>query len=115
MCCAAYAIAAEENRNAAKWPMQMKMSSEKSPKSYGIAVTLCGVFGVLGVHHFYLEDWLHGLADVALLIMAVGFAIQGYIGLALLVVAIDAIHTIVIFYYLIVEKWRDGQGRPVTL
>ncbi len=93
----------------------MTTSSEKSPKSYGVAVTLCGVFGVLGVHHFYLEDWLHGLADAGLFIMAVVFAIQGYAGLALLVIVIDAIHTIVIFYYLIIEKWRDGQGRPVTL
>ncbi len=93
----------------------MTISLEKSPKSYGVAVTLCGVFGVLGVHHFYLEDWLHGLADAGLFIMAVVFAIQGYAGLALLVIVIDAIHTIVIFYYLIIEKWRDGQGRPVTL
>ncbi len=93
----------------------MKISSEKSPKSYGIAVTLCGVFGVLGVHHFYLGDWLHGLADLGLVALAVVFALQGYAGLALLVVAIDAIHTVVIFYYLIVEKWRDGQWRPVTL
>lgn len=93
----------------------MKQSSEKSPKSYGIAITLCGVFGVLGIHHFYLEDWLHGLADVALCIMAVGFAIQGFVGLAILVVVIDVIHTTIIFYYLIIEKWRDGQGRLVTL
>ncbi len=93
----------------------MIASPEKSPKSYGVAVTLCGVFGVLGVHHFYLGDWLHGVADAGLFVMAVVFAIRGYAGLALLVIAIDAVHTIVIFYYLIIEKWRDGQGRPVTL
>ncbi|PVA10105.1 hypothetical protein DC366_10660 [Pelagivirga sediminicola] len=70
---------------------------------------------MLGLHHFYLEDWLHGLADVALVVMAIGFAVQGYPGLALLTVLLDAVHTIIIFYYLIIEKWRDGQGRPVTL
>ncbi len=70
---------------------------------------------MMGVHHFYLGDWLHGLADAGLLVLAVAFSLQGYGGLALLVLVIDAIHTIVIFYYLIVEKWRDGQGRPVTL
>ena len=93
----------------------MQYSSEKSPKSYGIAVMLCGIFGILGVHHFYLGDWLHGLADVALVVLAVGFAMQGYPDLALLVFLIDGLHTIIIFYFLIIEKWRDGQGRPILL
>jgi TM2 domain-containing membrane protein YozV len=93
----------------------MHHSSEKSPKSYGTAVMLCGIFGILGIHHFYLEDWLHGLADVGLVILAIGFAIQGYTGLSLLVIVIDGVHTLIIFYYLIIEKWRDGQGRPILL
>ncbi|WP_138935566.1 NINE protein [Roseovarius arcticus] len=93
----------------------MQHSPEKSPKSYGIAVMLCGIFGILGVHHFYLGDWLYGLADAALVILAVGFAVQGYPGLALLVLLIDGLHTIIIFYFLIIEKWRDGQGRPFLL
>lgn len=88
---------------------------EKSPKSYGIAVMLCGVFGTLGVHHFYLEDWWHGIADVTLFVLMVLFFIQGFVGLAFLVLLMDAVHTIVVFYYLIIEKWRDGQGRPVLL
>lgn len=93
----------------------MQHSSEKSPKSYGTAVILCGISGVLGVHHFYLEDWLHGLADVGLVILTIGLAVQGYSGLALLVILIDGVHTLIVFYYLIIEKWRDGQGRPILL
>ena len=93
----------------------MQHSTERSPKSYGVAVLLCGIFGVLGIHHFYLEDWLHGLADVGLLILAIGFAAQGMVGLALFVILLDALHTIIIFYYLIIEKWRDGQGRPILM
>ncbi|MFD0859676.1 TM2 domain-containing protein [Roseovarius aquimarinus] len=93
----------------------MQHSTERSPKSYGTAVLLCGIFGILGIHHFYLEDWLHGLADVGLLILAIGFAAQGMAGLALFVLMLDALHTIVIFYYLIIEKWRDGKGRPVLM
>ena len=93
----------------------MQHSSEPSPKSYGTSVLLCGIFGVLGIHHFYLEDWLHGLADVGLLILTIGFAVQGYAGLALLVLLLDALHTIIVFYYLIIEKWRDGKGRPILL
>ena len=93
----------------------MKISGEKSPKSYGTAVALCGVFGVLGIHHFYLEDYWHGLADIALVILALTFLFQGFDGWFFLTLLLDGIHTIVIFYYLIVEKWRDGQGRPVLL
>jgi len=88
---------------------------EKSPKSYGVAVSLCGIFGVLGIHHFYLEDYLHGIADLALFIIAVVFFVQGNSGLATLVLLADALHSVIIFYYLIIEKWRDGQGRPVLL
>ncbi len=93
----------------------MSEISEKSPKSYGTAVMLCGLFGTLGIHHFYLEDWWHGIADVALLVLMVLFFMQGYSLLGFLVLLIDGIHTIVIFYYLIIEKWRDGQGRLITL
>ena len=93
----------------------MQHSSETSPKSYGVAIMLCGIFGVMGIHHFYLEDWLHGLADVGLLILAIGFAAQGMVGLALLVIVLDGLHTLIIFYYLIIEKWRDGKGRPILM
>ena len=88
---------------------------EKSPKSYGIAVSLCGVFGILGIHHFYLEDYPHGFADLGLFIIAMVFSIQGNDGLAVLVLLLDALHSVIIFYYLIIEKWRDGQGRPVLM
>ncbi|PHQ83127.1 MAG: hypothetical protein COB65_07590 [Thalassobium sp.] len=89
--------------------------TEKSPKSYGVAVALCGVFGVVGIHHFYLEDYLHGIADLALFVLAIWLFTQGNGGMAMLVLLVDALHTIIIFYYLIIEKWRDGQGRPVRL
>lgn len=93
----------------------MKISDEKSPKSYGTAVALCGVFGVMGIHHFYLEDWWHGIADVILFVLAIMFLVQGNDGLFLLTLLLDGIHTIVIFYYLIIEKWRDGKGRRVVM
>ncbi len=93
----------------------MQHSSERSPKSYGVAVALCGLFGTLGIHHFYLEDWLHGLADLGLFVLMLVFFYQGHLGLAALTLLIDGLHTIIIFYYLIIEKWRDGQGRPVLI
>lgn len=88
-------------------------SQEKSPKSYGISVILCGLFGTLGIHHFYLGDWLHGIADLGLFVLMIVFFAQGYHGLALVTLLIDALHTIIIFYLLIIGKWRDGEGRPV--
>ncbi|MGJ8628622.1 MAG: NINE protein [Sulfitobacter sp.] len=93
----------------------MTNQAERSPKSYGIAVCLCGVFGTMGIHHFYLEDWWHGLADLALFILTITFFMQGLVWLAFITLMMDAIHTVIIFYYLIIEKWRDGQGRPVLL
>jgi hypothetical protein len=76
---------------------------------------LCGVFGTLGIHHFYLDDWPHGLADIALVLLTIGFFVEGYILLGVLTLLLDALHTIFVFYLLIVEKWRDGEGRLVTL
>lgn len=88
---------------------------EKSPKSYGIAVALCGLFGTLGIHHFYLGDIWHGLADIALVVITVYCFMNGMFAFALLALLIDALHTMAVFYLLIVEKWRDGDGKPVTL
>ncbi|WP_370402363.1 NINE protein [Sulfitobacter sp. JB4-11] len=93
----------------------MNETTEHSPKSYGVAVTLCGIFGTLGIHHFYLEDWWHGIADLILVVLTFTFFFQGYIGLFFITLLIDAVHTIVIFYLLIVENWRDGQGRLIVL
>ncbi|MBT5414246.1 MAG: hypothetical protein HOK81_06560 [Rhodospirillaceae bacterium] len=86
-----------------------------------MAIALCGIFGIVGVHHFYLGNHLHGLFDLGLLLGAIacfifadaqdgGFLVT--LGIALLLT--DVIHTTVVFYLLIVGKQRDGQGRLVT-
>jgi len=69
----------------------------------------------MGIHHFYLRDYLHGLADVALFIIMISLFLRGNVGLAYLVLLADGLHTVVVFYYLIIEKWRDGDGRPVLM
>jgi TM2 domain-containing membrane protein YozV len=89
-----------------------------SDKSYGVAVCLSGVFGILGIHHFYLERWLHGIFDLGLSV--VGFSLiffsndasLGMLGVVLLVV--DGIHTIYVTYKLLVGEYRDGQGLIVA-
>jgi hypothetical protein len=91
-----------------------------SSRKYGMAVMLCGIFGILGVHHFYLGNRLHGLFDLGLFvgtILCFAFAEPEdggtlvMLGIALLLT--DIIHTVVVFYLLIVGKQRDGQGRLV--
>ncbi len=88
------------------------MSDNNSSKSYGIAVSLCGVFGILGVHHFYIGNILHGIFDLGLFILAMIFISQDEsIGVILLL--IDIAHTIFVFYKLITEKQKDGHGKLI--
>ena len=88
--------------------------SIKSKKSYSLAVALCGIFGTLGVHHFYIGNWLHGLIDLALFIAFILLIMNGSMVLGLLVLGIDIFHTLFIFYKLIIGKQYDGQGRVIT-
>jgi len=85
-----------------------------SNKSYGVAVTLCGIFGTLGVHHFYIGNWLHGLIDLALFIAFIILIMNGSLGLGLLVLAIDVLHTLFVFYKLIIGNQHDGHGLLIT-
>jgi hypothetical protein len=89
-------------------------NTEKSPKSYSIAVTLCGIFGILGVHHFYLGNFVHGFVDLGLVILALWMFATGKDGLATVFIIIDLVHTVFVFYRLITEKERDAFGRLVT-
>ena len=85
-----------------------------SSKSYGIAVSLCGIFGMIGIHHFYIGNYLHGIFDLSLLIFGLFFLISGPAGLGLLLLGIDVIHTFFIFYKLITEKQKDGSGKLIV-
>jgi O-antigen/teichoic acid export membrane protein len=44
-----------------------------SQKSYFVAVCLAGIFGTLGMLHFYLGRWLHGTFDLAMVILTIIF------------------------------------------
>jgi hypothetical protein len=85
-----------------------------SNKSYGVAVTLCGIFGTLGVHHFYIGNWLHGVIDLALFIAFIILIINGPLALSLLFLGIDVVHTLFVFYKLIIGNQHDGHGRLIT-
>lgn len=89
-------------------------SIQTSPKSYAIAVCLSGIFGVLGIQHFYLGRYLLGLTDVGLTIAFViclaseEVALQ-VLGLVFLVA--DIVHTLVSTIMILTGNFRDGEGR----
>jgi TM2 domain-containing membrane protein YozV len=97
-----------------------RQDPDASPRSYGVAVALCGIFGPLGLHHFYLGNVLHGLFDLALFFAAVTcWVLADFFGpewnaYALALFAADVLHTVIVFYRLIVGSQRDWRGRLVT-
>jgi len=95
--------------------VQANEPPEKSEKSYGVAIILCGIFGVLGIHHFYLGNILHGILDLAMFVLFIVFTVQGQPLLAFAMLAADGLHTVIVFYQLITEQTIDGNGRQVRL
>lgn len=89
------------------------MAIEPSEKSYVVAVCLSAIFGVIGVHHFYLGRYLEGVIDFGLFVTTIYFFFTGQIALALLVGAIDALHTFIITIMLLIGAFRDGKGKVV--
>lgn len=93
-------------------------SEIESPKSYGAAVATCMIFGTMGIHHFYLGNWLHGLFDLGLFVIAVTLLITGdspgAILMAIVCILVDVAHTLVVTYRLLVGKCRDGAGLLVV-
>ncbi len=92
--------------------------TELSQKSYGAAVSLCMIFGIVGVHHFYLGNLVHGILDLGLFIVGFGLIIAGGDpGMMLLggfLIALDVIHTLVVTILLLVGKVKDAEGRLVA-
>ncbi|MFT6451066.1 MAG: TM2 domain-containing membrane protein YozV [Halocynthiibacter sp.] len=86
-----------------------------SDKSYGTAVILCGIFGILGVHHFYLENFIHGIIDFGMLVGAVLLFAFGFPLLGFALLAADIIHSAAVFYLLITEQAHDGQGNAIRI
>jgi hypothetical protein len=85
----------------------------KSRKSYTIAVCLSGIFGIIGIQHFYLGKYFLGLADVALSAMACYLFVTDHIISALLFLTLDIIHTVVTTILLLTGSFRDGKGHFV--
>jgi len=108
------ALPVEELSNtASSIESETKTTKIASKKNYVVAVCLSGVFGVLGIHHFYLGRYLEGLLDLGLAIAAFVLYINGNIGWALLIFAIDSLHTFIVTIMLLTGSVKDGEGHLV--
>ncbi len=85
----------------------------KSDKKYTTAVILCGIFGVVGIHHFYVERWGMGIFDFGLFLGTVILFFSGHSLIAEGLFMVDLIHTVIVTYLLLVGQYRDGQGRLI--
>lgn len=106
--------------NCGRFPPGASPVDDLSPKSYGVAVALCGIFGVVGIHHFYLGNFIHGLTDLGMFVGAVvclALSVPGQDNLwaiGLVLILADGLHTAVVFFLLIVGRQKDGDGLLVT-
>ena len=86
---------------------------QASTKSYAVAVSLSAIFGVMGIHHFYLRRYFEGLIDLGLFIITMYFYINGDLLWALLFFVIDGLHTFIITIMLLTGSFKDGDGHYV--
>ena len=101
-----------DSRSGADSPTPLERT-RRSPKSYGIAVALSGIFGFVGVQHFYLGRWFEGLVDVSL---SIGWIYCFAIGeplWAMALMVLDFGHSTIVTIMLLVGAFEDGQGRRV--
>ena len=89
--------------------------SDSSQKPYVTAVCLAAIFGTVGIHHFYVGRWLHGLFDLSLLIAAGIFFFSSAWILAGLFFFVDVVHTTYFVYKLIIGEYRDGSGKLIRI
>ena len=94
--------------------MRQSIPVDISRKKYSVAVVLSGVFGVVGVHHFYLGRPLTGLFDVGLTIAFIYFFAIGQPlwGAGFLIA--DIAHSLVVTIQLLIGAYRDGDGAVVA-
>ncbi len=91
--------------------------TQPSEKSYGTAVCFAGVFGLLGIQHFYLGRYLLGLLDLGLSVAAFAFFFLGQstesIIFGMIFLLIDIVHSIYVLVKLLAGEYEDGEGRLV--
>lgn len=86
---------------------------QASQKNYVVAVCLSAIFGVLGIHHFYLGRYIEGTIDFSLAILTLYFYLNGMFVWAVVTFLLDSIHTFIITIMLLTGSFKDGKGHYV--
>jgi TM2 domain-containing membrane protein YozV len=86
----------------------------RSQKSYAVAVIFAAIFGIFGIHYFYIGRTAIGLVDLSLSIVAFICFIQGMILHAIILFLIDILHSIYATYKLFTGQEHDGDGKLIT-
>lgn len=89
------------------------LSLQPSRKSYAIAVSISAIFGVIGIHHFYLGRYVEGILDFSLFVATLYCYLTGNILWAVVFFIIDSLHTFVITIMLLTGSFKDGKGRYI--
>jgi TM2 domain-containing membrane protein YozV len=89
------------------------MVREPSTKSYLVAVCLSAIFGVVGVHHFYLERYVEGTIDFGLFVATLYFFFSGQFWTGLGFAMVDGLHTFIITIMLLTGSFKDGSGKII--
>lgn len=85
-----------------------------SDRKYATAVILAGIFGTIGIHHFYVDRWAMGVFDLTLFLATIIAFWYGYTIVAIVLLSVDVLHTIIVTYKLLVGEYKDGDGRLIT-
>ncbi len=76
------------------------------------------IFGMLGIHHFYLGNWVHGIFDLGLFIVGFGLIFVSedptLVAVGIGLICLDFLHTLIVTILLFVGKVKDGDGRLVS-
>lgn len=89
------------------------MAIEPSDKSYAVAVCISAVFGVMGIHHFYLGRYIEGTIDFSLFVATLYFYFTGQLGWAAFFFIADSLHTFIITIMLLTGSFKDGKGKTI--
>lgn len=81
-----------------------------SKKSYVVATILAGIFGIIGIHHFYAGRIAMGVLDLSLFIATCFFYISGDFLIAGILFLGDLTHTVLVTYLLLIGQYKDGNG-----
>ena len=88
----------------------MKQPSEKS---YAVAVCISAIFGMMGIHHFYIGRYIEGVVDFSLFVATLYFYFTGQWMWAVLFFVVDGLHTFIITIMLLTGTFKDGKGNII--